>query len=103
MQDSEVWKTIKGPDGKSFFLEGDCDAEIRLGVTFSLDWKNCLSSMLSHRSARFGRKTSNYGPSHSSGAMSFCVQNFENVLKQVAYVSREHRDDLGLIGIEQKT
>ncbi|KAJ7755299.1 hypothetical protein DFH07DRAFT_773414 [Mycena maculata] len=67
MQDSEVWKTIKGPDGKSFFLEGDCDKEIQLGTTISLDW--------------FGRKTSSYGPSHLSGAMSFTIQNFENVLK----------------------
>jgi DNA-directed RNA polymerase subunit RPC12/RpoP len=38
MQDAEVWKTIKGPDNKSFFFGGDCDKEIRLGVTFSLDW-----------------------------------------------------------------
>ncbi|KAJ7725794.1 hypothetical protein B0H16DRAFT_1429796 [Mycena metata] len=38
MQDGEVWRTIKGPDNKSFFFEGNCDEEIRLGVTFSLDW-----------------------------------------------------------------
>jgi hypothetical protein len=38
MQDAEVWKTIKGPDNKSFFFGGECEQEIRLGVTFSLDW-----------------------------------------------------------------
>ncbi|KAJ7443281.1 hypothetical protein FB451DRAFT_1190185 [Mycena latifolia] len=67
MQDATVWNTIKGPDGKLFFYEGDCDKEIRLGVTFSLDW--------------FGRKTSNYGPSHSSGVMSFCLQNLSTSLR----------------------
>ncbi|KAJ7305462.1 hypothetical protein DFH08DRAFT_825153 [Mycena albidolilacea] len=67
IQDGEVWNTITGPDKKRFFFEGDSEKEIRLGVTFSLDW--------------FGRKTSNYGPSHSSGVMSYCVQNFENSLR----------------------
>ncbi|KAF7367179.1 hypothetical protein MSAN_00977800 [Mycena sanguinolenta] len=67
IQDGNVWNSIKGPDDKLFFFKGDSDKEIRLGVTFSLDW--------------FGRKTSNYGPSHSSGAMSFCIQNFENALR----------------------
>ncbi|KAF7346894.1 hypothetical protein MVEN_01441600 [Mycena venus] len=67
IQDGEVWNTILGPDKKRFFFEGDSETEIRLGVTFSLDW--------------FGRKTSNYGPSHSSGVMSYCVQNFENTLR----------------------
>ncbi|KAF8170877.1 hypothetical protein K438DRAFT_2024209 [Mycena galopus ATCC 62051] len=38
MQDADVWRTIKGPDGESFFFGGKCDEEIRLGVTFSLDW-----------------------------------------------------------------
>ncbi|KAK7034237.1 hypothetical protein R3P38DRAFT_2466619, partial [Favolaschia claudopus] len=56
MQDGEVWKSIKGPDGESFFHGPSAEKEIRVGVTLSLDW--CF---------RFGRKTSNYGPSHSSG------------------------------------
>ncbi|KAJ6600925.1 hypothetical protein B0H10DRAFT_691173 [Mycena sp. CBHHK59/15] len=30
---------------------------------------------------RFGRKTSNYRPSHSSGVMSFCIQNLETSLR----------------------
>lgn len=38
MQDGNVWKTIKGPDGNRFFFGAQADREIRLGVTFSLDW-----------------------------------------------------------------
>ncbi|KAJ6540384.1 hypothetical protein B0H19DRAFT_1077796 [Mycena capillaripes] len=61
IQDGKVWNTIKGVDGEKFFFRPGCEDEIRVGVTFSLGW--------------FGRKTSNYGPSHSSGVMSFCIQN----------------------------
>jgi hypothetical protein len=38
IQNEKVWNTIKGPDNKQFFFEGDSEKEIRLGVTFSLDW-----------------------------------------------------------------
>ncbi|KAJ7720064.1 hypothetical protein B0H14DRAFT_3521066 [Mycena olivaceomarginata] len=61
--DAEVWKALRGHDGELFFFGSSAEEELRLGVTFSLDW--------------FGRKTSSYGPSHSSGVMSFCVQNLE--------------------------
>ncbi|KAK6991497.1 hypothetical protein R3P38DRAFT_2405770, partial [Favolaschia claudopus] len=57
IQDGEVWNTIKDHNGHKFFFAPGCENEIRLGVSFSLDW--------------FGRKTSNFGPSHSSGVMSF--------------------------------
>lgn len=38
IHDGEVWKTIKGVDGESFFFGSGCEDEIRVGVTFSLDW-----------------------------------------------------------------
>ncbi|KAF7368239.1 hypothetical protein MVEN_00144000 [Mycena venus] len=63
MQDAEVWKTLRGHDGELFFFGPSAEEELRLGVSFSVDW--------------FGRKTSSYGPSHSSGVMSFCVQNLD--------------------------
>ncbi|KAJ7914142.1 hypothetical protein B0H13DRAFT_1873220 [Mycena leptocephala] len=40
MQDDNVWKTIEGPDGRPFFFGPEANREIRIGVTFSLDWKN---------------------------------------------------------------
>ncbi|KAJ6612561.1 hypothetical protein B0H10DRAFT_1952247 [Mycena sp. CBHHK59/15] len=52
IQDGKVWRNIKGHDGQSFFYGDSSKTEIRLGTTIGLDW--------------FGRKTSNYGPSHSS-------------------------------------
>ncbi|KAK6974625.1 hypothetical protein R3P38DRAFT_2583846, partial [Favolaschia claudopus] len=67
IHDANVWKTIQGPDGTSFFFGRGARDEIRLGLSLSLDW--------------FGKKTSSYGPSHSSGALSFCVQNFENEIR----------------------
>ncbi|KAJ7213906.1 hypothetical protein GGX14DRAFT_392681 [Mycena pura] len=36
--DGEVWKTVKGGDGKRFFFGRNSQKEIRVGVTFSLDW-----------------------------------------------------------------
>lgn len=38
MQDGNVWKTIEGPDGRPFFFGPEANGEIRIGVTFSLDW-----------------------------------------------------------------
>lgn len=38
MQDGRVWKTIPDRDGKPFFSKSPTPGEIRLGVTFSLDW-----------------------------------------------------------------
>ncbi|KAK7016513.1 hypothetical protein R3P38DRAFT_2636232 [Favolaschia claudopus] len=38
MQDAAVWKTIKDANGHSFFFGPGVDKEIRLGVSFSLDW-----------------------------------------------------------------
>ncbi|KAK7037192.1 hypothetical protein R3P38DRAFT_2356330, partial [Favolaschia claudopus] len=55
IHDANVWKTIQGPDGTSFFFGRGARDEIRLGLSLSLDWP----------------KTSSYGPSHSSGALSF--------------------------------
>ncbi|KAJ7710866.1 hypothetical protein B0H17DRAFT_5806 [Mycena rosella] len=67
MQDAEVWKTIKGPDGRPFFYSPSSEKEIRLGVSFSLDW--------------FRPSKSSFGPSHSSGVMSFCIQNLLTALR----------------------
>lgn len=38
MQDAAVWKQVKGPDGQSFFFGPSSKDELRIGVTFSLDW-----------------------------------------------------------------
>ncbi|KAJ6572665.1 hypothetical protein B0H10DRAFT_1964333 [Mycena sp. CBHHK59/15] len=38
MQDGEVWKTLRGHDGELFFFGPSANEELRLGVTFSLDW-----------------------------------------------------------------
>lgn len=44
MQDADVWKTIKGPDGKSFFFGPAAKNEIRLGTSLSFDW--CVAIIL---------------------------------------------------------
>ncbi|KAK7041291.1 hypothetical protein R3P38DRAFT_2512250, partial [Favolaschia claudopus] len=67
MQDADVWKTMKAPDGTSFFSGPGSEEEIRLGVSFGFDW--------------FHRGSSVFGPSHSSGVMSFCVQNLITSLR----------------------
>jgi hypothetical protein len=41
-----VWKTIKGPDGRPFFFGREANGEIRIGVTFSLDWFAIFSLLL---------------------------------------------------------
>lgn len=38
MQDGQVWKEIKDAKGQPFFYGPESDQEIRLGVSFSLDW-----------------------------------------------------------------
>jgi hypothetical protein len=38
IQDGKIWNTIKGADGHRFFFGPGNEKEIRLGVTFSLDW-----------------------------------------------------------------
>jgi hypothetical protein len=38
MQDGKVWKTIKDGKGQPFFFAPEAADEIRLGVSFSLDW-----------------------------------------------------------------
>ncbi|KAJ6565709.1 hypothetical protein B0H10DRAFT_2112485 [Mycena sp. CBHHK59/15] len=68
MQDARVWKELKDGDGYSFFFSPKAEEEeIRLGVSFSLDW--------------FKRSKSSFAPSQSSGVMSFCVQNLTNSLR----------------------
>ncbi|KAK7059287.1 hypothetical protein R3P38DRAFT_2495736, partial [Favolaschia claudopus] len=70
IQDGNVWKEMKDANGASFFYGSDADEEIRLGVSFSLDWLH-----------RFKRSKSSFAPSQSSGAMSFCIQNLKTSLK----------------------
>ncbi|KAF8840023.1 hypothetical protein BDN67DRAFT_693413 [Paxillus ammoniavirescens] len=67
ISDGEVWCTSQGPDQRPFFSRTEHPEELRIGVTMSLDW--------------FGRKTSVYGPSHSSGVMSLCVSNLPRALR----------------------
>lgn len=38
MQDGDIWRNLKGADGESFFFGPSASKELRLGVTFSLDW-----------------------------------------------------------------
>lgn len=38
MQDGELWRTLRGHDGELFFFGPSAAEELRLGVTFSLDW-----------------------------------------------------------------
>jgi hypothetical protein len=38
MQDAEVWRPLRGHDGNLFFFGPSAEEELRLGVTFSLDW-----------------------------------------------------------------
>jgi hypothetical protein len=38
IQDGNVWKTLKAPDGTSFFSGPGSEDEIRLGVSFGFDW-----------------------------------------------------------------
>ncbi|CAK5266228.1 unnamed protein product, partial [Mycena citricolor] len=66
IQDGEIWKTQEAADGSRFFYDEGID-ELRIGVSFGIDW--------------FGRKSSHYGPSHSSGVLSFCVQNLSPELR----------------------
>jgi hypothetical protein len=38
IQDGRVWNEIKDAHGESFFFGPGSEEEIRLGVSFSLDW-----------------------------------------------------------------
>jgi hypothetical protein len=38
MQDADVWKTLRGNDGELLLFGPSAEEELRLGVTFSLDW-----------------------------------------------------------------
>ncbi|TDL17694.1 hypothetical protein BD410DRAFT_807179 [Rickenella mellea] len=70
IMDGEVWKTIKGADGKRFF---DNDAnrpdadELRIGITLVFDG--------------FGYHRSRNAGSHSTGVLSNCVANLPTHLK----------------------
>jgi hypothetical protein len=83
MQDADVWKTIKDPNQESFFFGRHTEKEIRLGVSFSLDWSVSRVLIITRILIlfRFGRKRSSFGPSHSSGVMSFCIQNLTTALR----------------------
>lgn len=39
IMDGEIWKNVKGPDGRPFFDPHDDSGDLRIGVTFSLDWQ----------------------------------------------------------------
>ncbi|KAG2742653.1 hypothetical protein P692DRAFT_20879248 [Suillus brevipes Sb2] len=83
ISDGEVWKTIQGPDQKPFFSDPDDNEELRIGVTMSLDWYILIYLLIFYQInvIRFGRKTSVYGPSHSSGVLSLCVSNLPRALR----------------------
>ncbi|KAJ7222107.1 hypothetical protein GGX14DRAFT_532195 [Mycena pura] len=80
MQDGRVWKEIKDTRGDSFFYGASSEEEIRLGVSFSLDW--------------FDPSKSSFSPSHSSGAMSFCVQNLPNSLNGMTGLKKPTAEQL---------
>ncbi|KIJ13114.1 hypothetical protein PAXINDRAFT_181417 [Paxillus involutus ATCC 200175] len=67
ISDGDIWKMMKGPDNELFFNQAHEPEELHIGVTMSLDW--------------FGRKTSVYGPSHSSGVLSLCISNLPRALR----------------------
>ncbi|KAL4259480.1 hypothetical protein AB1N83_007669 [Pleurotus pulmonarius] len=69
MSSGTVWQSARDPSDKTkpFFDVHSTSEELRIGVTFSLDW--------------FSRKSSSYGPSHSSGVMSFSVANFREAIR----------------------
>ncbi|KZT26645.1 hypothetical protein NEOLEDRAFT_1062734, partial [Neolentinus lepideus HHB14362 ss-1] len=69
MLDGEVPRTVKDSSGKCFFARSSLSQpnELRIGVTFSLDW--------------FNKNVSNYCGSHSVGVTSFCVSNLPPELR----------------------
>jgi hypothetical protein len=48
--DGDVWKTSRGPDRKLWFDPTDDPAELRLGVTISIDWSSSplISLLINH-------------------------------------------------------
>ncbi|GJE84480.1 hypothetical protein PsYK624_005560 [Phanerochaete sordida] len=62
VQDGDVWKTIKGPDGTPFFDDVHAH-ELRIGVSMGFDG--------------FGFTRSSFSGKHSTGALSLCVQNLD--------------------------
>jgi hypothetical protein len=88
VMDGRVWKEIPDCNGKPFFDEDSLTekGELRIGVNISLDWLAfspiilCVYSLL-HGHYRFQATKSAYSASHSSGVMSFTVQNLPPALK----------------------
>ena len=94
--DGDIWKTAKGPDDKLFFDPNtndnnlrDATKELRIGVTLGIDWYVCPTLVLYQQyidvSERFGPGTSSYGPSHSSGCISFSIANLPPELRYVSF------------------
>ncbi|KII89951.1 hypothetical protein PLICRDRAFT_571426 [Plicaturopsis crispa FD-325 SS-3] len=84
IMDGNVWHELKGPDGKKFFDADNDSDELRIGTTLSIDWCErvlCNGRVTNHVYLRYGRKTSVYGPSHSSGVASFCISNLREATR----------------------
>ncbi|GJF00598.1 hypothetical protein PsYK624_168910 [Phanerochaete sordida] len=70
VQDGEIWRTVPGPDKLPFFANSQATRrppELRIGVTLGFDG--------------FGFAKSAFAESHSTGALSLCVQNLEPHLR----------------------
>ncbi|KAI0027268.1 hypothetical protein K488DRAFT_74674, partial [Vararia minispora EC-137] len=67
--DGRVLREIRGPDNRPFFENPSpvCDDELRIGVTFGIDWFSYLRSQIA--------------PSHSSCPMSFNIINLPPSLR----------------------
>jgi hypothetical protein len=87
-----VWNEIRDCNGKLFFGKDSLteEREIRIGVNISLDWFVfiCLwySSLLTNCD-RFQATKSAYSASHSSGVVSFTIQNLPPALKCVCLIN----------------
>jgi hypothetical protein len=51
---------------------------VSVSAWIGLFLNSCLPNLICFR---FGRKRSSFGPSHSSGVMSFCIQNLPTALR----------------------
>ncbi|GBE84343.1 hypothetical protein SCP_0603210 [Sparassis crispa] len=67
MSDGNVWRSVKGHDGKLFFDAANTSDELRIGLMIQMDG--------------FSRKTSVYGPSHSSTVASAAIANLPEALR----------------------
>lgn len=89
VQDGEVWRTLKGPDSRSFFdnsEDRENREELRIGVTLGFDGYSLRANFLhliqsNPSTIRFGFARSTFSRRHSTGVLSFCVANLDTHLR----------------------